>query len=63
MTAIYETAYTRIRSSVSETELVEIYTPEKDELEFLNKNVKIPSTRLGLTVLLKQSSISVLQQA
>lgn len=52
-TAIHETAYPRIRSSITETELVEIYTPEKDELDFVDKNTKTPSTKLGLIVLLK----------
>jgi TnpA family transposase len=52
-TAIHETAYPRIPSSISETDLVKIYTPEKDELEFINKNAKTSSTKLGLTVLLK----------
>ncbi len=52
-TAIHETAYPRIRSSITETEMVEIYTPEKDELAFVNKNAKTPSTKLGLLLLLK----------
>ena len=52
-TAIHETAYPRIPSSISETELVKIYTPEKDELDFISKNAKTSSAKLGLTLLLK----------
>ena len=53
MTAINETAYPRIRSSITEKELVEIYTPEKEELEFINNNAKTETSKLGLLVLLK----------
>lgn len=53
MTAIHETAYPRVRSSITEKELVEIYTPEKDEIEFINKNAKKDSSKLGLLILLK----------
>ena len=53
MIAIHETAYPRIRSGISEKELVEIYTPKKDELEFIDKYSKTVSTKLGLIVLLK----------
>ena len=53
MTAIHETAYPRIRSSITEKELVEIYTPEKEELEFINNNAKTDASKLGLLVLLK----------
>ena len=52
-TAIHETAYPRIPSNISETDLVKIYTPEKDELEFIHKNAKTSSAKLGLIVLLK----------
>lgn len=33
--------------------MVEIYTPEKDEIEFINKNAKKDSSKLGLLILLK----------
>mgnify|MGYP001606250731 CR=1 FL=1 len=53
MTAIHETAYPRIRSSITEKELVEIYTPDKEEIEFINENAKTDASKLGLLVLLK----------
>lgn len=53
MTAIHETAYPRIRSGITEKELVEIYTPDKEEIEFVYKNARSDSSRLGLLVLLK----------
>lgn len=53
MAAIHETAYPRIRSSITEKELVEIYTPDKEELEFVNINARSDASRLGLLVLLK----------
>lgn len=53
MTAIHETAYPRVRSSITEKELVEIYTPEKDELEFVSEHSQNDVTKLGLLLLLK----------
>lgn len=53
MTAIYETAYPRIKSRLSEKELVEIYTPTPEELLFAEKYAKENSSKLGLLIMLK----------
>ena len=38
MTAIHETAYPRIRSNVTDKELVELYTPTEEQLSFASEN-------------------------
>jgi len=53
MTAIHETAYPRIRSNVTDKELMELYTPSHEQLEFANRNTREPVSRLGLLILLK----------
>ena len=53
MTAIHETAYPRIRSNVTDKELVELYTPTGEQLSFANQNAQAPVQKLGLLVLLK----------
>jgi len=53
MTAIHETAYPRIRSNVTDKELVELYTPTEEQLSFANQNAQAPVQKLGLLVLLK----------
>lgn len=53
MTAIYETAYPRIRSNLTEKELVEIYTPTLEDLAFVEKYTKTIPNKLGVLVLLK----------
>jgi len=53
MTAIHETAYTRIRSNITEKELDELYTPTQEQLEFADINTRGPTQKLGLLILLK----------
>ena len=53
MTAIHETAYPRIRSNVTEKELIELYTPSQEQLEFADRNTRGKIQKLGLLVLLK----------
>lgn len=53
MTAIHETAYPRIRSNVTDEELVELYTPSEEELDFAHENTQAPLQKLGLLILLK----------
>lgn len=53
MTAIHETAYPRIRSNVTDKELVELYTPTEEQLSFADENAQAPVQKLGLLVLLK----------
>ena len=53
MTAIHETAYPRIRSNVTDKELVELYTPTEEQLSFASENAQAPVQKLGLLVLLK----------
>ena len=53
MTAIHVTAYPRLKSSVNERDLIEVYTPSITELELANKICKGGSAKLGFLVLLK----------
>jgi len=53
VTAIHETAYPRIRSNVTDKELVELYTPTEEQLSFADENAQAPVQKLGLLVLLK----------
>jgi len=53
MTAIHETAYPRIRSSITEKELNELYTPTQEQLEFADRNTRGTIQKLGLLILLK----------
>jgi TnpA family transposase len=53
VTAIHETAYPRIRSNVTDKELVELYTPTEEQLLFADENAQAPVQKLGLLVLLK----------
>ena len=53
MTAIHETAYPRIRSTLSDKELKEIYTPTPDDLAFIHRVTKSTVAAFGGIVLLK----------
>jgi TnpA family transposase len=53
MTAIYETAYPRIRSNLSDHELETLYTPTPDDLVFLHRTTKSTVAVFGGLVLLK----------
>jgi TnpA family transposase len=53
MTAIHETAYPRIRSTLSDKELEEIYTPTPDDLAFIHRVTKSTVATFGGIVLLK----------
>lgn len=53
MTAIHETAYPRLRSTLSDKELEEIYTPTPDDLAFLHRVTKPTVALFGGAVLLK----------
>jgi hypothetical protein len=53
MTAIHETAYPRIRSTLSDKELEEIYTPTPDDLAFIHRVTKSTVAAFGGIVLLK----------
>jgi hypothetical protein len=48
-----DTAYPRFKSRLSQTELVESYTPSDTELMFCNSMTRSTSTRLGFVLLLK----------
>jgi hypothetical protein len=47
MTAIHETAYPRSRSTLSDKELEEVYTPTPDALAFLHRVTKSTMALLG----------------
>ena len=53
MTAIHETAYPRIRSNVTDKELIELYTPTEEQLSFASEKAQAPVQKLGLLILLK----------
>ena len=53
MTAIHETAYPRIRSTVTQKELNTIYTPTEKELLFVSKHTYNSVSKHGFLVLLK----------
>lgn len=53
MSAVYETAYPRIKAKLSPKELAEIYTPTAEELKFVTMHTKQVIPKLGLLTLLK----------
>ena len=53
MPSIHETAYPRLRNSVSQQELAEIYTPSAAEIQAAKGLTRGDSARLGFLVLLK----------
>ena len=55
MAAIHETAYPRIKPSLTHKELNEIFTPKEEELALLNSKTKktLPVPRLGFMIMLK----------
>jgi hypothetical protein len=50
---IHETAYPRLKCSVSEKELNEIYTPTADEFDLAHSLTLSTAMRIGFLVLLK----------
>ena len=53
MPQIHETAYPRIKPDLSPRELEETYSLTREEVDFVFKSAREPTTRLGLAVLLK----------
>jgi hypothetical protein len=53
MPTVHETAYPRLKSSVSRRELIDLYTPTQTELELASQASKGEAARLGFLVLLK----------
>ena len=53
MTAIHETAYPRLRSTLTDKELRELYTPTPEEMAFVQQVTPSTMTALGVVVLLK----------
>jgi TnpA family transposase len=53
MPTVHETAYPRLKSSVSHRELTDLYTPTEAELELAGRASKGETARLGFLVLLK----------
>jgi hypothetical protein len=49
----HETAYPRLKSTVTDTELAEIYTPTADELAFADTHTQSETAKVGLLLLLK----------
>jgi Domain of unknown function (DUF4158) len=50
---IHDTAYPRLKSSVSEKELNEIYTPTADDFDLAHSLTHSTAMRIGFLVLLK----------
>ena len=53
MPTIHDTAYPRLKSSVSEKELNEIYTPTADDFDLAHSLTHSTAMRIGFLVLLK----------
>jgi Domain of unknown function (DUF4158) len=53
MPTVHETAYPRLKSSVSRRELIDLYTPTQTELELASHASKGDAARLSFLVLLK----------
>lgn len=54
MAAIYQTAYPRIKSDITQEELGDVYTPTPEDQEFTLRHCKRTSTSfLGLLIQLK----------
>lgn len=49
----HETAYPRLKSTVTETELTEIYTPTVEEITFAEAHTQSETAKVGLLLLLK----------
>jgi len=51
MVAVYQTAYPRIKEELAKSELDEVYTPSRKELNFAVKNAnKKTASQLGLLI-------------
>lgn len=53
MPRIHETAYPRLKSTVTDTELTEIYAPTPEEIRFAESQTHGETAKVGLLVLLK----------
>ena len=53
MPTVHETAYPRLKSSVSRRELIDLYTPTQAEVELATRVSKGEPARLGFLILLK----------
>jgi hypothetical protein len=56
--AIHETAYPRLKSSISDTDLKEVYYPAAEEISLAERSTK-RSTRLHFLLLLKTFDLFV----
>lgn len=53
MPTLHDTAYPRVKSTVTDKELQEVYTPTPDDVAFAERVTRLPATKVGLLVLLK----------
>jgi len=53
MPTVHETAYLRLKSSISQRELVDLYTPTQAELDLASRVAKGETAKLSFLVLLK----------
>jgi TnpA family transposase len=53
MPAVHETAYPRLKSTMTDQELQEVYTPTPEELAFAEHPTRTVTAKVGLLVLLK----------
>ena len=49
----HDTAYPRFKSTITDKDLQEVYTPTPDDVAFAEQATRIPATKVGLLVMLK----------
>ena len=53
MPRLHETAYPRLKSAITDSELQECYSPTAEELTFAETQTRSATAKVGLLVLLK----------
>ena len=53
MPTVHETAYPRLRGNPSPRELVDVYSPTRDEMDLADRVARSLTSRLGFLILLK----------
>src|SRR5262245_13982286 len=53
MPTLHETAYPRFKSTCTDKDLQDIYTPTTDDVAFAERVTRLPTTKVGLLVVLK----------
>jgi hypothetical protein len=53
MPTLHETAYPRLKSTLTEKDLQTVYTPTPEDVAFADRVTRLPATKVGLLVMLK----------